>query len=161
MKYLFLGALLLTLPAVAQDCKYEINKVDSFSKKEVLLTRSSKLVSGYDYNLSLSVGAENKEPYLLLSANYKHSAVVGSVDPSFFILLKDENILEFTSTTVEGLGVLNIIYPISIENLKKIKEVGFNKIKFASVRFSEEYAIKKVDKKLEQNIQCILDAISK
>lgn len=161
MNKILLIAILFTIHLNAQECKYEINKIDDFSKTELLLTKSTKLVSGYDYNLSISIGAENKNPFLTLFANYERSVVVGSVDPSFFILLNDGDIMEFTATKVEGGRIVDILYPISVENLKRIKNIGIKKVKLIASRFSEDYEIKKVDKKLIQNIECILNDIEK
>lgn len=171
-KYLLLF-LFVSLVGFSQDCKFEKNEIDPFSKTKVVNTKkrvivdliSSSVVFQFLYNI---------EPFIKIEFTLSTSeeTFVNTNNKVMFLLSNDE-VLNFnineeqTGKRKEYIGKylteFNFTFPISTDKLNKIKLLGIKKIRFETKDKTYDFDVKnqKDIAKINSIIDCFLNEIDK
>lgn len=160
--------LFATSLAFGQDCKFDINKVDDFSKQKKIKTELAPITTHITSTIYFSF-FKHQDTYLDLK--FVTGGAKGLVvnNPLQLLLLNDEVIslpaAEIYGSDISDLGeftnsVLFSRYKVSIDQLKKIRAIGLKKIKINFTQNAYEVEVKKqkwIDR-LNRNIDCFIKA---
>ena len=165
MRKIILLLLFFTVFSNAQECKFEINEVDDFTKLKK--TKTIKQVIAVTVSTSLSFSFfKNNDTYLEIfyhSSGIK-SIVIGSRNV-LSLMFQDGSIVElFPLEIVSGeFDVLNNTtvkskYPIAMDIVSKIRKVGLKKVRFNSTKYYYDFDVikEKWISKLNNQIECFL-----
>lgn len=166
MKKIILLLLMATAWSYGQECRFELKEVDSFTKTRKLQTKLQPLARKGAENISASFLQLDNFKYLMFRyhVNGIQSIVVGTSN-KLSLMLNDNTVLDLTPakiTTgdVNAYSQTSIVvgYPITIENLNKIRSVGFKKVRFSSTRSFYDFDVTKEKwvAELNNNIDCFL-----
>jgi hypothetical protein len=168
MKKIVLLLLLVTGFAHGQECNFEINEVDAFTKLKK--TKTIKQVVAVTTSSSISVSFfKNNNTYLEM---YYHtsgikSIVIGSRDV-LSLMFQDDSIvellpIEIVSGEFDVLNNTNVKskYPIAMEIVTKIRTVGLKKVRFNSTKYYYDFDVTKEKwiSKLNNQIDCFLKEV--
>ena len=143
-KLLFVLFSVITSFAFAQDCIYDKNETDKFSKKKLLTTKREKVFgtlnsSGYyslkrdDDSYSIIFDYTVIESSILGNSNSSLKVSINEKDQLLFLLENDDiitleasnsvkpNKKELVGTDVSNLAIDNVIYPITKEQLESLR----------------------------------------
>ncbi len=171
MKYLiFLSVAMFHLVAKSQNCDFKINEVDAFTKTEKIRTQDQVISVKTSEAIYFSFYSSNS---IYIDFSYRLSGIKSIVigrDSTLMILLKNEEVIELLplqteTSTINSINNTEItcMYPVTVEQLEKIKSVGLKKVRLNALRFYYEFDITKEKwvKKLNADIDCFIRKINK
>jgi len=162
--------LLISSWVYGQDCKFEVNEIDAFSKNKKVKTKKQVVAVTSTTGIYFTFMV-NEITFLNLNyhASGINSIVVGPVN-KLNLMLKDDNIIELSPLEIESAKFdslnntdISVFYLISTEDINKIRTVGMKKIRFSTTEYYYDFDITKEKWviKLNQNIDCFLNEIKK
>lgn len=173
MKKIILLLLFVPFIGFAQDCKFEKNEIDPFSKTKVVNTKRRVIVDQLGQSVVFQF-LYNVEPSIkiIFSLGGSKEIIVTTNNKTMF-LLNNDDVLSF-DVNEEQLGIikpglsfpfteLNFTFPISIDNLNKIKNIGIKKIRMEAKDKTYDFDVfsKKDVAKVNGIIDCFINEISK
>lgn len=157
----------------AQECKFERNEIDAFSKQKVVETKPKAIVDVFSPTQSVLLQfLHDKENYITTTfdiVNYQ-TFIVRSEDNVLFLLNNDEVITFNTDETIgdHNQGVIvttryKMKYKISLEEINKIRNIGIKKIRLENSKKTKDFDVSSKNKieKLNNTVDCFLAEISK
>lgn len=159
--------ILVSYIAQSQDCKYDIKKVDEFTKNTILQTKSETLSKSFNTYTSVSCKKVNDLKYLVI---FIENTKLFSVDESkeVMLLTSGDEVIKFNfsqydisnrkynSTT--GLTTYTITQSLvlSDENFEKLKKSNISKIRIQTTDGNIDSDVKeKWWKKVSELFNCI------
>lgn len=152
----------------AQDCKFEINKTDDFSKKKKIKTELAPITTHLVSTIYFSF-FHHDDTYIdvkFVTGGAKSLIVNNDLQ----LLLLNDEVLNLNAAAIYDSDLSNVAgfnnsvvfsrYKISKEELIKIRNIGLKKIKINFTNSSYETEVKKqkwIDR-LNNNIDCFLKA---
>lgn len=144
MKHIFLAALcLLSFSAFLQNCKYEKNEIDKFTKKMVVITKSEKVFYTLNTSGFFTVKQDGENYYIEFdylvqtsfsgTSNSEKNISIKQNDQLMFLLENDEIVTLVSSNTVQtqmkpnmasqlvNWELNDVVYPITLEQLKTLQ----------------------------------------
>ena len=144
MKHNFLAALcLLSFSAFSQNCKYEKNEIDKFTKKKVIITKSEKVFYTLNTSGFYTVKQDGENYYVefdyLVQTSFSGTSTaeknisIKQNDQLMFLLENDEIVTLVSSNTVQtqmkpnmtsqlvNWELNDVSYPITLEQLKTLQ----------------------------------------
>lgn len=167
--------LLLFVPFIgfAQECKFEKNEIDPFSKTKVVNTKRRVIVDVLGRTVVFQF-LYNVEPSIKINFSLGGSKeIIVNTNNKVMLLFNNDEVLSFDNDE-EQIGEikpnlsymateLNFTFPISIDNLNKIKTIGVKKIRMETKDKTYDFDVfsKKDVAKINGIIDCFLNEISK
>lgn len=173
MKKIILLLCFVPFIGFAQDCKFDKNEIDPFSKTKVVNTKRRVIVDQLGQSVVFQF-LYNVEPSIkiIFSLGGSKEIIVTTNNKTMF-LLNNDDVLSF-DVNEEQLGIikpglsfpfteLNFTFPISIDNLNKIKNIGIKKIRMEAKDKTYDFDVfsKKDVAKVNGIIDCFINEISK
>jgi len=144
MKNIFLAALcMLSFNAFSQNCKYEKNEIDKFTKKKVVITKSEKVFYTLNTSGFYTVKQDGENYYIEFdylvqtsfsgTSNAEKNISIKQNDQLMFLLENDEIVTLVSANTVQtqmkpnmtsqlvNWELNDVSYPISLEQLKTLQ----------------------------------------
>jgi hypothetical protein len=144
MKNIFLAALcMLSISAFSQNCKYEKNEIDKFTKKKVVITKSEKVFYTLNTSGFYTVKQDGENYYIEFdylvqtsfsgTSNAEKNISIKQNDQLMFLLENDEIVTLVSANTVQtqmkpnmtsqlvNWELNDVSYPISLEQLKTLQ----------------------------------------
>jgi hypothetical protein len=168
MKIIILMLFFISNFSFAQDCKFDYNELDSFThlkksktKKQVISVTTSKAI--YVSFIKNDLTYLNFE----YSSSGLESIVVGHNNTLSLLLTNDEIIDLYPSevasgeTDISNSTSIKTNYLISLEQIKKIRNVGLKKIRFNTTKKYYDFDIVKEKwiSKLSNQIDCFFEEV--
>ena len=176
MKKIMLLLLLITSIGYSQDCKFEKNEFDAFTKSKFIKTQDRNIVDAFAYGKNVSMQfVFNKNPYINIEFGFKgiKKFKVNPENNVSFLLTNDEVItfnigIEMFPDIDPGLGMgpntkYKFALQISKDDLIRIKKIGISKIRLENSEEAQDFDVinqKKIDK-LNLVLDCFLNEIDK
>ncbi|MFA9191157.1 hypothetical protein AAGV28_07210 [Flavobacterium sp. FZUC8N2.13] len=173
MKKIILLLLFVPFIGFSQDCKFEKNEIDPFYKTKVVNTKKRVIVDvlgrtvvfQFLYNVEPSIKIE----YTLGGSS---DAVVIKGNKTMFLLNNNDVINFDVNEDQEGkikeflgsyLKEFNFIFPLSTDDLNKIKTIGIKTIRLETKEKTYDFEVrsKKDVVKINSIIDCFLNEINK
>lgn len=168
MKRIILLFVFITALGYSQECKFDINEVDAFTKLEKIKTAKQVVAVTTSTAIYFSF-FRNENTYLDLT--YHTSGIKSIVVGRYNILrlmFSDETIVDLTPVNIftgefDAMNNTNIKpkYLINLEVIKKIRIIGLKKIRFNTSKFYYDFDVTKQKwiVKLNDQIDCFLNEI--
>ena len=171
-----IALLLLFIPIIgfSQDCKFEKNEIDPFSKTKVVHSKMRAIVDVLGRSVYFQFQF-NKIPYINVEFSfgaYAKDAVLIPENKVLFLLNNDdvinftvgENIQPKASPFMNNyLYKFNIKFETSIADVEKIKTIGIKSIRLETKEKEYDFNVsnKKDIAKMNTIIECFLNEVSK
>jgi hypothetical protein len=173
MKKIILLLMFIPVIGICQDCKFEKNEIDPFSKTKVINTRSRVIVNvlgrtvvlQFLYNVEPSIKIEfslGGAKEVIVTTNNKIMFLFNNADVLSFDV-NEEQIGKITPNISYTSTELNFTNKISINDLNKIKTIGIKTIRLETKDKTYDFEVisKKDAEKINVIIDCFLKEISK
>lgn len=171
MKKIILLLLFIPLIGFCQECKFEKNEIDPFSKTKVINTKRRVIVDvlgrtvvfQFLYNVEPSIKIEfslGGAKEVIVTTNNKIMLLFNNDDVLSFDV-NEEQIGKLTPNLSYTSTELNFTNAISISDLKKIKDIGIKKIRLETKDKTYDFEVfnKKDVAKINLNIDCFLNEL--
>lgn len=176
MKKIILLLFFIPIIGFSQDCKFEKNEIDPFTKSKSIKMQNRCIVDAFSYGKSVCFQfIYNNNPSIYLDFSFKGIKKF-KINPenNVSLLLKNQEIitinigLEILPDINEGLGMgpnTEYKFPIKVtyEDLNKIRKIGILKIRLENSEEAQDFEVtsqSKVDK-INKILDCFLNEISK
>jgi hypothetical protein len=149
--FLLLLPLFFCFQSLSQNCKYEKNEIDKFTKKKVIITKSEKVFSTFNTSGFYTVKQEDNDFYIqfdyLVSTPFSGASTmpaniaIKENDQLMFLLDNDEVVTLKCSKTVQSQAqpnlafhvvnwnLSNVNYPVTREQLKALQSSKTNTLR--------------------------------
>lgn len=169
--------LLLPLLSYAQDCKFKKNEIDEFSKTKVVQTKRMAIVDIFSPTQSIQVELNYDKTITIAFdisvVNMKRLVFNQNEENSLLLLLNNDQVINFSIpqtitekysiTALGGINQYRFNFPISLEDLKAIRNFQIKKIRFDNKDKPVTFEVSNKNKieKFNTILDCFLSEIQK
>lgn len=173
-RIIMLNVLLLSSIVSFSQCKFKQNEVDDFTKSKIIKTIPRVLANDMSGSVVLQFISENQY-FIDITVSFKyHDAIVTSATDEILFLMNDKSVMTFPINNIfigqlKGSGNLmsstefQLKFPITLDQLNSIKELGVDKVRFEAGRLKKDFIVKnrKDVEKINHNISCLINESQK
>lgn len=152
----------------AQDCRFEKNEIDDFTKTKIVKTKLQTISTTRSQLIKLSLVKNKKLYFKMLYHSGGMSSIVVSTNNPITLMLKNDDILELIpteiySSEITALNGTEIVcnYYITKQELQKIRSLGLKKIRFNTSKSYYDFVVEKenLQSKFNSQVDCFLNEI--
>jgi hypothetical protein len=176
MKKIILILLLLPIFGFAQDCKFEKNEIDPFTKGKFVRTKSKPIVSIFSPTQNIRFQFEfNKSAFINVFVQFSnHKKFNINSGHKFQLLLNDQSVITMIiNTDAEAdrnpglmLGPMTDFkfkVETTLDELTRVRDIGIIKIRLETTEDEKDFDVKNQKNKenIKEMLNCFLSEISK
>ena len=173
MKKLLLIFCLFSLISYSQECKFERNSIDEFTKTKIVKTKSKPIVDIFSPTQVVRFQfLFESQSYLLVDiTTARDIELTNSFKNSLYLLLDNEEVIKLEiadennsktiNTMLGNMDAFKHTFSIKIEDLEKLKSVTLKKIRIGNTEKSLDFEVNNAKKQenLKATVNCFLNEI--